>query len=118
LLHEQLTVSVENEERKGTVQDPAAGVAVGPVEVADFAIGIVHEYQPLRIHRNSTKENALRCLRVALLPPPAPSRHQLTTARIIRYAEQMIPPSKQLATGISRPRRNLPGATNFRVRGC
>jgi hypothetical protein len=33
------------------VQNAIASVAVGPVEMADFAVGIINEYEGLRIYQ-------------------------------------------------------------------
>src|ERR1700751_4088160 len=55
VLQPQLTVPVENQQRKCPMQDATACVTVGPVEVANFAVGIVYEYQGLRVcQRNLT----------------------------------------------------------------
>src|SRR5262249_51687569 len=55
LLKQQLAVPIENQQGKRPMQHAAASVTVGAVQMADFAVGIVYEYQGLRIcQRNLT----------------------------------------------------------------
>src|SRR6202034_806700 len=52
LLQQQLLPAVEDQQRKGAVQDTLTGMAARLVQVSQFAIGAVHENQRLRIgHR-------------------------------------------------------------------
>jgi hypothetical protein len=55
LLQQQLAVPIKNQQRKRPMQYAAAGVTVGAVQMADFSVGMVYEYQRLRIgQRNLT----------------------------------------------------------------
>jgi hypothetical protein len=60
LLHEEFPVPIEYEERKSPMQHAAAGVTIGPVQMTDLAVRLVHEYQRLQIAKGVTDTSRQR----------------------------------------------------------
>jgi hypothetical protein len=65
LLEQKLTVPIEDQQRECPMQNTAAGVTVGAVQMADFLIGIVYEYQRLRVCQlNFTPHGQAHCVQL------------------------------------------------------